>query len=209
MLGHEFFPAGARDTRILDFDIENRPLSYWMPDRPTAEVTAIASCWVGEPDSMEVLLLSQPCRHHGWECPDMYPFEMDGPTILARFQERYDQADVVTGHYIRKHDLPIINGMRLELGWAPLPPKLTSDTKLDMRKKADVPATQEFLSEALAVADAKVHMTQSDWREANRLTPDGLVKTSLRVMGDVRQHMQLREALMAAGWLGAPRVWRP
>jgi hypothetical protein len=35
-----------RKLRILDFDIENRPLSYWVPDRPSAEITAIAAGWV-------------------------------------------------------------------------------------------------------------------------------------------------------------------
>jgi hypothetical protein len=56
---------------------------------------------------------------------------------------------MVTGHYIRKHDLPIINAMLYDEGPAAAGPKLTSDTKLDMMKKADIPATQEFLLELL------------------------------------------------------------
>lgn len=193
MLGHSFFPSDARKTRILDFDIENRPLSYWLPDRPTAEVTAIASCWTDDLGSMEVLLLGP----------------LTVAEILDRFAARYEEADIVTGHYIRKHDLPILNGQLLELGRPPLSAKMTSDTRLDMLKKADVPATQEYLGEVFGIDAPKVHMTQADWREANRLTDAGLAKTSARVAGDVFQHMQLREAMLAAGWLGGPKVWRP
>jgi hypothetical protein len=33
-----------KQRRILDFDIENRPLSYWVPDMPTADITSIS--WI-------------------------------------------------------------------------------------------------------------------------------------------------------------------
>jgi hypothetical protein len=200
--------AGRR-LRILDFDIENRPLSYWVPDNPTAEITSIASCWADDPASMEVLLLGVECRHHGWDCPDLVPGEMSGIDMLTRFVARYNEADMVTGHYIRKHDLPIINAMLMEVGLPGLEPKLSCDTKLDMTKKADLPATQEFLLEALDVPARKYHMTQRDWREANRLSPEGLHKTRERVASDVRGHMELRLAMLERGLLKGPRVWNP
>lgn len=205
----------ARRFRTLDFDIENKPLSYWVPDRPTAEITAIASCWTDDPSSMQVDLLGIPCRHHGWECPDMGPGEMDGRSMLTRFCERYAEADMVTGHYIRKHDLPIINAMLMEEGLPLLGPKLSCDTKLDMMKKADLPATQEFLLDTLDVRDEegnrlqKFHMSQTDWREANRLTPAGLRKTRERVASDVYSHMRLRLAMVERGMLRSPSVWSP
>lgn len=191
----------ARPIRVLDFDIENRPLSYWIPDRPTAEITAIASCWADDLSSMEVWLLG--------------PADGDPTDLLEKFLVRYDQADMVTGHYIRKHDLPIINGALYELDMPLLDPKLTCDTKLDMFTKADVPATQEFLLETLHVADVyghpvrKYHMSQSDWREANRLTPEGIQKTKERVASDVFGHMRLREEMLKRGMLRAPRMWNP
>lgn len=194
-------PAAGRG-KVLDFDIENRPLSYWMADRPTADITAIASCWIGEPESMQVDLLG----------------EMTGEEMLWRFLERYNQADIVTGHYIRKHDLPIINGALYELHVTGIPllgPKLTCDTKLDMFVKADIPATQEFLLETLGVTDIygkpfkKFHMSQSDWREANRLTPKGLAHTRERVTSDVFAHMALREEMLKRNMLRAPRLWKP
>lgn len=177
--------------RILDFDIENRPLSYWTPDRPTCEITAIASCWADDKSSMIVTLLGQ----------------QDPYDILNSFVSRYNQADMVTGHYIRRHDLPIINGALMEFGLPNLQPKLTCDTKLDMYKKGDIPATQEYLSELLGIPAPKVHMTQVAWREANRLTPEGLQATESRVTGDVWQHMLLREKMVELKLLRSPKTW--
>jgi hypothetical protein len=182
----------GRKLAVLDFDIENRPLSYWA-DRPTAEVTAIAACWAGFPKSMRVWLLGT----HGPE------------ETLVAFREMYNQADMVTGHYIRMHDLPILSGASIELLGTCLPAKLTEDTKNDLVKRGDLPATQEYLAAMMGVKAVKKHMTQADWREANRLTPDGLRLTEARVTGDVIQHMALRVALRDAGLLRAPRMWNP
>lgn len=182
-----------RVIRILDFDLENRPLSYWVPERPTAEITAIASCWDGFGNTMTADLLG----------------EVSPEQMLLRFVERYNEADIVSGHYIRKHDLPIINGALMEYGLPPLLPKMTSDTKLDMMVKGDIPATQEFLIEILGVSVAKEHMTQGDWREANRLTEEGRARTRERVVGDVLGHMEMRAKMVDRGMLRPPRMWRP
>lgn len=176
---------------ILTFDIENRPLSYWIPDQPTAEITAIAWSF-DDPRNIECVLLGRD----------------DPKEMLIRFVEAYDRADMVTGHYVRRHDLPIINGALMEYGLPMLRPKLVLDTKVDMVKKSDIPATQEHLANMLSVPAAKVHMTQADWRESNRLTVEGLSLTERRVKGDVRQHMLLRPAMQAAGLLKSPRTWR-
>lgn len=182
----------VRRVKILDFDIENRPLSYWYDDRPTAEVTAIA--WsLSDKDKVIVRLL-------GVHKPDR---------MFADFLEAYDAADIVTGHYIRKHDLPILNGAMLEYGFPPLSPKLTIDTKLDLVGLGDIPATQEHLAEMFGVEAPKEHMTQKMWRDANRLTPSGLRATETRVKGDVIQHKGLRMVLASKGVLGRPVTWRP
>lgn len=185
--------AFKQDIKILDFDIENRPLSYWIPDQPTAEVTAIAWCWVNDVLDVQVRLLGRSSLE----------------AMLMDFYNSYCEADMVTGHYIRKHDLPLINGALMELGLPQLPPKLTCDTKLDMVRKLAIPATQEYLSEILDVPMDKVHMTQGMWREANRLTPEGISQTQRRVVGDVVQHIMLRQKMLDAGMLSAPKVWRP
>lgn len=216
-LEHSFFPGDARDLRILDWDIENRPLSYWVPDMPTAEITSIAWMWHGDHDSMTAALLAPPCFHAGHEarCPEMPDYLMSERDMLARFVEAYNAADIVTGHYIRRHDLPITNAMLYELDIPLLEKRMTIDTKLDMFKKADLPATQEFLLELLdpqcplGIPLEKFHMTQKSWREANRLTPAGVELTRRRVMSDVHAHSHMREAMEERGWLRPPSMWNP
>lgn len=181
-----------RNIKILDFDCEARPLSYWY-DRPTAEITAIASCWVDDPKSMLVHLLG----------------EHDTLFILNSFVERYNEADMVTGHYIRRFDLPLINGALMEFGLPKLKPKLTSDTKMDMYSKGDIPATQEFLGELFGLDEPKIQMSQVKWRAANRLSREGLRSTKKRVVGDVTQHMALRKWMLEHDLLKSPRMWFP
>jgi hypothetical protein len=180
----------VRKLKILHFDIENRPLSYWA-DRPSAEVTAIAWSW-SDSDTVDVYLLG-----------------ITTPAYMLRtFTHYYNEADIVTGHYIRKHDLPILNGALIDFELGALKPKLTSDTKLDMVKKGDLPASQEALCGYFNIPAEKVHMTQADWREANRLTGRGLEKTKKRVVGDVLQHKLMRAEMIKRGLLKEPKMWR-
>lgn len=181
------------ELRVLDFDIENRPLAYWYDGATTAEITAIAACWMGEPKSMHVWLLGQ-----------------DDPWDMLRgFVDLYDEADMVTGHYIRRHDLPVLNGAMLEAGLPPLAEKLTSDTKMDLVKRKDLSASLEELAVMFGLQARKAHMSNSDWREANRLKPAGIRKAKERATGDVRLHMEIYGKLVAGGYLSAPKMWRP
>jgi hypothetical protein len=179
-------------ARILDFDIENRPLSYWCPDRPSAEITAIAWSWIGT-QRIHCVLLGESTLEE----------------MLGRFMEEYNFADIVTGHYILRHDLPIVNGALLELGLPTMQQKMVSDTKCHLVKRADLPVSQEALAAYLGVTAPKIQMTQADWREANRLTPKGLKKTRVRVTADVRQNKEMREKLIERRLLHGPEVWTP
>jgi hypothetical protein len=180
--------------RVLDFDIENRPLSYWYDGKCTAEVTAIAWQFIGEPGDPTCYLLGLDPDSSGH--------------MLEAFVEAYNAADMVTGHYIRKHDLPIVNGALIEHGLPTLGPKLTSDTRLDLIRFGELAKSQAALGAMLGLAAPKEGMTQTDWRQANRLTPGGLEQTHRRVVGDVRQHIELRAALLGRELLGPPRMWR-
>lgn len=182
----------GKRLRVLDFDLENRPLSYNGPDFTTAEVTAIAAGWVGEKKVRCWLL--------GRDTPE---------EMLLGFRELYDAADLVTGHYIRKHDLPILVGAYLEHGLEPLGPKLTSDTKLDLVKRKDLSASQKSLAEMYGLPESKFDMSQPKWREANRLTDGGVRLTKKRVIDDVVQHKALRAKLIEARALRPPRRWEP
>ena len=192
-----FRTTARKRHRILDFDLENRPLSYWYADATTAEVTAIAWSWADE-DDVEVAVLHAPPDH--LESRD---------EMLHRFVRAYDAADMVTGHYIRRHDLPILNAALLEAGHPTLSSKMTQDTKLELIKRGDLATSQEALGAMFGLEFPKVQMTQEDWREANRLTPEGILRTIDRVVGDVKQHKALRLTLLSEGLLKPPTLWSP
>ena len=182
----------SRPLRVLDFDIENRPLSYLGSDFTTAEVTAIAWAWVDRPDDVTVYLLG----------------ETELPIILAAFCDVYAQADLVTGHYIRGHDLPMINGALMECRFPSLPDKMTQDTKIHLMRSKGISLSQESLAAMFRLDSEKVRMNQSMWRAANRLTPEGLELVRERVVGDVKQHINLRQELLALGYLRGPVLWK-
>lgn len=186
-------PLTKRRKLILDFDIENMPLTYYAPDYPTAEVTAIAMQFVGDPKSAHVCVLG----------------EESSEVMLQHFLERYNEAELVAGHYIRKHDLPILNGAMIEFGFNSLSEKMTSDTKNDLVRFSDLPKNQEYLGELMGTTAHKVPMSQYKWRAANRLTPEGLRLTKRRAMGDVKQNIQMRNNLIKRGLLKSPKMWRP
>jgi hypothetical protein len=181
-----------RDMRVLDFDIENRPLTYLGSDFTTAEVTAISWAWVDKHEDVTVYLLG----------------ETELPEILRAFCVVYNQADVVVGHYLRGHDLPMVNGALMECQMPALSDKRIQDTKLDLMKSKGISKSQESLGAMWDLDTPKVQMNQSKWRAANRLTKEGLALVRERVTGDVRQNIALRKKERELGYLGPPRWWR-
>ena len=181
-----------RPMRVLDFDIENRPLSYLGSDFTTGEVTAIAWAWCDKPEDVTVRLLG----------------ETDLRDILIEFSAVYVNADMVTGHYITGHDLPMLNGALMEEQLPALGDMLVQDTKTDLIRAKGISRSQESLGAMLRLEQPKVQMNQSKWRAANRLTPEGLQLVRERVIGDVQQHMAMRKELDALGYLSPPRLWR-
>jgi hypothetical protein len=191
---HPVMPVqiAQRPMRVLDFDIENRPLSYLGSDFTTGEVTAIAWAWTDQPEDVTVHLLG----------------ETDLRTILLAFLAVYAQADMVTGHYITGHDLPMLNGALMEEQLPALGDKLVQDTKTDLIRAKGISRSQESLGAMFRLEQPKVQMNQSKWRAANRLTPEGLALVRERVIGDVKQHMAMRLELAALGYLSPPRTWK-
>ncbi len=182
----------SRPMRILDFDVEARPLHWISGDYVSKEITAIAWAWVDQPDAVSCVLLGE-----------VEPVEM-----LTQFLRVYQQADMVTGHYIRGYDLPMINGALTERSLPPLPDKLSHDTKIDLVRRQGLSGSQENLGTMLGLHHPKVKMDQAKWRDANRLTPEGIQLTRERVIGDVQQHIEMRNRLLELGYLGAPVVWK-
>ena len=184
--------------KILDFDTETRPITYLGSDFTTGEPTALA--W-GFAHEGRRGIRCYAVSHEGHKGIDQRR------EMLEAFHVAYDEADVVTGHYIRGFDLPVIMGAMLDAGLPPLSDKLTIDTKQDLLKRKYVSASQESLGAMLGLKAPKVPMDQIKWRSANRFTPEGVTLTRRRVVGDVVQHMELRRKLTDMGWLTPPRMW--
>jgi hypothetical protein len=187
------FKVSKRPLRILDFDTECRPMHYneW---RPESQITAIAWSWIGE-DIMNVRAL-------GHDLGDEY-------YMLTEFLRYYDQADIVTGHYIRKHDLPLLNDHALRLLGRPIGAKLTQDTQRDMTSVKSMGKSQDNLAVTFGLAEEKHHMTGADWRLANQLGRTGVDLARKRVINDVKQHKAIRRKLLDMGALGEPKLWIP
>lgn len=184
------FNVNRRILRILDMDSECRPLSWYGGDWVSKEVTAIAGRFIGE--------------------KKFYTFflgELTMVEVLEGFREVYDWADYVTGHYIRGFDLSLINGAMLDAGLRPLGDKYAQDTKLDLIRYSGLSKSQENLSAMLGLEHPKIGMNQELWRQANRLTKKGIKLTKERVVGDVEQHIEMRQALLDRGMLGPPKLW--
>lgn len=160
-------------------------------DFVSREVTAIAARWVGYPKP----------KTDVWLLGDVTPFDM-----LEGFVALYDFADVVTGHYIRGFDLPIINSALVEAGLPCLSDKMTQDTKLDLVKRHGMSGSLENLASDFGLR-GKVVMSQADWRDANRLTKSGLAKTRRRVVEDVDLTIRLRAVLLENDLLSPPSKW--
>lgn len=129
--------------------------------------------------------------------------------MLAAFRAAYDEADIVTGHFIRGFDLGVLSGALLRLGEPPLTKKLTLDTKLDAFKRSGVSMSQENLGGMYELDHPKVNMNTARWAEANQLLPNGIAMAMNRCKGDVVQHKELLARMKAQGVLRAPSEWSP
>lgn len=177
------------DDLILDFDIECRPLSWYGGDYVTKEITAIAAKFIGETETYCWLL------------------GVDDPVdMLEGFRNLYDKADMVTGHWIRGFDLPTLIGAYIEYQLPLLGNKKTQDTKSDLIQFQGLSKSQENLAATL-LGYEKEQMDQARWRRANRLLEEGIADTKRRVIGDVMQHIELRERLLDLDMLKSPKMW--
>lgn len=179
--------------KVLDFDTECRPMHYseW---RPESQITGIAWSWMGSLH-VDSAILDQDLGNE--------------TEMLTEFLAEYDRADMVVGHYLRKHDLPLLNDHCIRLGLPLLQPKLVVDTMSDLSSVKALGKSQENLSVTFGLAAQKHHMTGADWRIANSLDPVGQAGTWERVRSDVKQNKQLYALLKERGLLKAPKLWRP
>ena len=205
-----------RPLVILDFDCECRPLHWYGGDWVSKEITAIAWAVVNprRPDKakgkVRCVLLGEPISDEDLTWAPYIDPESETwtvPMMLEAFVEAYNAADMVTGHFIRGFDLPLVNGALLENGMPPLGPKLAHDTKGDLIRFQGLSKSQENLGGMLGLRHPKVQMNQTTWRAANQLLPEGIELARKRVVGDVRQHIEMRAVLIEREMLNPPKRW--
>jgi DNA polymerase elongation subunit (family B) len=177
-------------------------MAFYGGDFVTKQVTAIAWKFIGELRSPVVC----ECIGKSYDTRQVFSEEI---AMLEEFRSAYDSADIVTGHYIRGFDLPLINARMVRHGLPLLSQKLVQDTKGDLARASGMSKSQENLGAMLDLASPKVGMNTTKWEEANALTPRGIAETINRVVGDVRQHIELRQTLLDLGYLSRPREWSP
>jgi hypothetical protein len=181
--------TAARKLAILDFDCESVATGFGDPQWVPQKVTAIAWSWFGD-ERIESRL-----RLAGAE------------KMLTAFLKAYNAAELIVGHYIRKHDLPLIDKECAELGLPPLAPKLVQDTHADLIRTKGMKRDQDNLAEFLELAEKKQTMNQRQWEAA--YAERGWPQIRARAESDVRQNKLMREAMLERGWLKPPRIWRP
>lgn len=189
----------TRRLRVLDFDIEVRPMAFYGGDFVTKQPTAIGWKWVNERGPVHVALIGE-----SYDTRRTLDEEVE---LLERFREAYLQADIVTGHYIRGFDLPVLNARMMRHGLPLLETRLAQDTKGDLAKGHGVSKSQENLGAMFELAHPKIPMNTTSWELGNALTPEGIAETRKRVVGDVRQHVELRQTMLDRGYLARPRAW--
>lgn len=187
-----------KDLRILDFDCECRPLAWYGGDFVTKQPTGIAWQFVGEKRT-HVGAIGE-----SFDARNVLDEERE---MLERFREAYDKADIVTGHFVRGFDLPLLDGALMRLGQPALGPKLVQDTKLDLAKAHGLSKSQENLGAMFELDHPKYPMNTAKWAEANMLLPGGIALTKKRAMSDVQQHIELREKMLSLNLLRVPSIW--
>lgn len=186
--------------RILDLDVECRPMAWYGGDWVTKEVTAYAWRFADEPEESTRYWLLTPSKT--WAS-----HQSKKEKGLRQFIRDYDKADIVTGHYIRGFDLPLINGTCVRLGVHPLSPKMSHDTKTDLVRMSGLSKSQENLAAYFDLKHEKQKMNTHIWEMGNSLVEEGRAETLRRVVGDVDQHIEFRESLLARHALQPASVW--
>ena len=190
-------------SRLLCFDLENRPLAYWYDGETTSQITAFGWKWSDEPEPHTLLL------HADGRFENDAGRKISNKAAHAYFREVLCSAGVVYGHNIRRHDLPIFQAWLLRHELPPLPRILTSDTLRDYPRRGGLSASLENLAAMYDLGGEKFSMSQPMWEQANKVTRDGIALARTRVASDVILQERLRDKLIELGLLGAPQMWGP
>lgn len=171
----------VRPLRLLFYDIENKPGTYGPGDYTHPKVTAIGCQFLDEK------------KGRAWCLRRDVP---DSLLVCAKeFRSHWEQADVVAGHNIRRHDRKILDGLYMALGLSLLPQRRTIDTYLDMPKMAGLSRSLENLADRWGCPVKKLKLSEYDWERAYDGQPEGVELMRKRVLSDVEINIWLFEEL--------------
>jgi hypothetical protein len=190
--------------RPLCFDLENKPGAYWYDGNTTSIITAFGWKWADQ-RSVRTMLL----RPDGYFDASFDPVPYTAEDAYTLFRHELDEAGVVFGHNIRRHDLPMLNANMLRHKLPPLGELLTTDTCRDLPKTGGWSKSLENMASMYGLPGKKYTMSQPMWEAANALTPDGVELARKRVASDVLLQERLRAKLIELDLLKPARWWRP
>ncbi len=185
----------SRD-RILDFDMETLAAGYadpsWVPDK----ITCISASWIGE-DKVHTWITGQ---KHYWTRKGR------ARTVLLPFYELLTQADVVTGHNIKRFDLRVFNAEAMRCGVEPIRSILVEDTMGVLKSKG----FKKGLDNIAVELGVKAKKKTLNWAEWDKAYEDPTWREVIeRCETDVILHKEVREEMIRRGWLRKTRsVWR-
>lgn len=187
-------PRTDSPRRILDFDMETLAAGYadpaWVPDK----ITCISASWVGE-DEIHSFITGQ---------LDWWSREGRARTVLRPFYELLQQADMVTGHNIRRFDLRVFNAEAMRCGVEPIRRILVEDTMSILKAKGYKKGVDNIAIE-LGCSEHKIDMPWAAWDLAYE---DPTWKRVIeRCESDVRIHKQIRVEMAKRGWLKSVTTW--
>jgi DNA polymerase elongation subunit (family B) len=184
------------EQRVLDFDIETVAAGFADPDWVPQKITCVGWSWIGE-EEVEVRVST---------AAGLFGKPELRARMLRPLLKAIGQADLLTGHNIVRFDLPVLNSECLRLGLPTVPPKLVQDTiRLRARTKG-FKKGQDNIGRMLRVPAEKLSLDWQAWQDA--YDEKGWETIKERCVSDIRQHKQIREAMIERKMLAPPRMWR-
>lgn len=168
-------PIQRTPRRVLCFDIENKPGTHGLGDYTHKKVTAIACQFL---DETEPHVWSVHWRNKQW--------------VARQFLKQWEQADAVMGHFIRKHDMRLIQGFFIMADMPPLPAKRMIDTFLDVEPKTTgYSKSLENLCARWGCPISKLHVPEHAWDAAYDGVPEYVEIMRQRAVTDVQMTIWL------------------
>jgi hypothetical protein len=181
--------------RVLDFDMETLAAGFADPNWVPQKITCVSWSWIGEHKVHSITTGKDGFFDASLRAERLLPFL----AVLST-------AEMVTGHNLLRFDLPVLNAEVMRCGLDPLKPVLVQDT-IRLPRSKGFKKGQDNLSELIGTEAKKQPMMWAEWDMAYE--EDGWGEIVSRCEGDVIQHKQLREGMLAAGWTKPAVWWRP